>query len=80
MRVVQALHWLRDAFADETTRTSVLAHLRTVLADPTHGSAIRDDLHAGLAALPIWMQTLVRELLAEPAASDGSAARALEAT
>lgn len=64
MRVVQALHWLRDALADDATRANVLARLGAVLADPTHGPAIRDDLHSGVAALPIWMQDLVRELLA----------------
>lgn len=62
MRVVQALHWLRDVVASDRSR--ILDRLRLVLADPSHGSAIRDDLRAGLPTLPAWMQSLVRELLA----------------
>lgn len=63
MRVVQALHWLKDALADPETRSRVDARLRAILADPRHGPAIRSDLHEGLSALPIWMQGIVRELL-----------------
>ena len=43
------------------------------LGDPSHGRAIREDLRAGLSALPEWMREIVRDLLhqaetAEPAA------------
>lgn len=61
MRVVQALRWLHDVVP--SNRRRILDRLRGVLADPDHGSAIRDDLRAGLHTLPIWMQSLVRELL-----------------
>jgi hypothetical protein len=61
MRVVQALHWLKDLLA--TDRPRILAKLADVLADPTHGAAIRQDLEAGLKTLPAWMQQVVRELL-----------------
>ena len=60
MRVVQALHWLKDTLG--TDRARVLARLTQVLADPTHGNAISDDLLQGFSTLPAWMQDLVREL------------------
>lgn len=60
MRVVQALHWLKDTLG--TDRERVLARLAQVLADPTHGKSIQDDLLQGFGALPTWMQALVREL------------------
>jgi hypothetical protein len=61
MRVVQALHWLHDVL--DSDRKSILDRLRKVLADPQSGSIIYDDLRLGLHTLPIWMQTVVRELL-----------------
>jgi hypothetical protein len=60
MRVVQALHWLKDTLG--TDRERVLARLTQVLADPTHGQSIREDLLRGFSTLPAWMQDLVREL------------------
>lgn len=63
MRVVQALHWLQDMLSNAKERSRVMAHLRNLLADPTHGPPIRDDLRAGLSALPIWMQNVVREVI-----------------
>jgi len=60
MRVVQALYWLKDTFASDRDR--ILGRLTQVLADPTHGTAIRQDLVGGFSALPAWMQILVREL------------------
>jgi len=61
LRVVQALYWLRDLLPRDMDR--IRARLVTVLQDPAHGSAIRDDLRQGLSALPEWMQTIVRDLL-----------------
>jgi len=61
MRVVQALYWLRDLLPRDMDRIRV--GLVSVLQDPAHGSAIRDDLRQGLSALPEWMQTIVRDLL-----------------
>jgi len=60
MRVVQALHWLKDTIASDHDR--ILDRLAKVLADPTHGTLIRQDLIDGFSALPAWMQSLVREL------------------
>ena len=63
MRVVQALHWLKDTLPSDRDR--VLARLSSILADLKHGKAIRDDLRQGISTLPSWMQTIVRELLDE---------------
>ena len=63
MRVVQALHWMQDMLSQESERQRVEAKLRALFADPRHGQSIRDDLQAGLAALPIWMQEFLRGLL-----------------
>jgi hypothetical protein len=69
MRVVQALHWLKDTLISE--RSLVLSKLTKVLADPVHGAEIRQDLLEGFHVLPAWMQSLVRELpgCERPAAS-----------
>ncbi len=63
MRVVQALYWMQDMLAQDSERQRVRTTLRRLLADPQHGKAIRDDLRAGLSALPIWMQEFLRGLL-----------------
>ena len=63
MRVVQALHWTQDMLSQDGERQRVEVRLRGLFADPRHGQSIRDDLHAGLAALPIWMQEFLRGLL-----------------
>jgi hypothetical protein len=60
MRVVQALHWLKDTLTSE--RSSILSKLAKVLADPIHGAAICQDLLDGFNVLPAWMQSLVRDL------------------
>jgi len=61
MRVVQALHWLRDMLPSNHDR--IMSRLKSILNDPKQGSAIRADLRSGLPTLPIWMQRFVRELL-----------------
>ena len=61
MRIVQALHWLKDTLP--TDRDRILRRISAILADRRHGKKLRDDLRAGLATLPAWMQSLVRELL-----------------
>ena len=63
MRVVQALHWMQDMLSEDSERQHVEAKLRDLFADPRHGKPIRDDLRAGLPALPIWMQEFLRGLL-----------------
>jgi hypothetical protein len=60
MRVVQALYWLKDTLSSDHDR--IVSRLSKMLADPTHGSAIGQDLLDGFSVLPAWMQSLVREL------------------
>jgi len=61
MRIVQALRWLKDTLPADRDR--IMAHLAAILADRRHGKALRDDLRAGVATLPAWMQEIVRALL-----------------
>ena len=68
MRVVQALYWLKDLLPSD--RDGIMTRLKRILTDQENGSRIRDDLKDGLPAMPTWMQTLVRELLAVPPAID----------
>lgn len=63
MRVVQALHWMQDLMTAENDRRAVQHVLHKLLSDPRHGKEIRDDLRAGLSAMPIWMQDFLRPLL-----------------
>ncbi|KUM25382.1 hypothetical protein AU467_04375 [Mesorhizobium loti] len=63
MRVVQALHWLRDMLGSDHER--IERRLASILADPEHGSAIVADLREGLTSLPDWMQNFLRPLLNE---------------
>lgn len=57
MRVVQALHWLKDLLASEPD--VLLPRLADVVADTT----VCEDLRVGLPTLPAWMQQVVRRLL-----------------
>lgn len=70
MRVVQALHWMQDMLIQDSERRRVQTALQRLFADPQHGQAIRDDLRAGLSALPIWMQEFLRGLLASAEAGE----------
>lgn len=63
MRVVQALHWMQGMLNDETECRRVRAVLCRLFAGPEYGLVIRDDLQAGFAALPIWMQEFLQDLL-----------------
>lgn len=63
MRVVQALYWMQDMISTEDDRRSVENQLRRLLTVPKHGKEIREDLRAGLSAMPIWMQDFLRPLL-----------------
>jgi hypothetical protein len=61
MRIVQALHWLKDMIL--TDRDRIISRLSSILADPRNGKALRNDLRSGVATLPGWMQDIVRPLL-----------------
>jgi hypothetical protein len=60
MRVVQALHWMRDLLPGDRGR--IVKRLRSVLSDPAQGPAIRRDLLRGIRTLPTWMQDLIRNM------------------
>lgn len=64
MRIVQALHWLRDTMVagDEGQWRERLAIL---LTNPAHGEMLRADLADGLPTLPAWMQDLLRPLVSK---------------
>ncbi|MFY9923550.1 MAG: DUF6088 family protein [Opitutaceae bacterium] len=61
MRVVQALHWVKDMLP--TDRDQIAAQLRKILAAPKSGPAIRTDLENGFGTLPAWMQDFIRPLI-----------------
>jgi hypothetical protein len=63
MRVVQALHWLKDRLAAD--RSSIQKRLTAIFSDPKHGPAIVADLRDGASALPDWMRTFLRDMIAE---------------
>lgn len=62
MRVVQALHWLRDTMQGGDNG-QWLDRLAKLLHDPVHGAQLRDDLADGMTTLPAWMQDLLRPLV-----------------
>ena len=72
MRVVQALYWLKDLL--DSDNGQILRRVRAILTDPTHGDSIREDLKQGLHTLPIWMQSIIRQLLSDHSASRDTAA------
>lgn len=63
MRVVQALHWLKDRLPMDGPQ--IRQRLQRILGDPDHGPAIKADLRDNFSVLPIWMQDFVRDLVAE---------------
>jgi len=68
MRVVQALHWLHDAGGD--TDPAVAKRLHTIFTDPDHGAQIVDDLCGDMLALPLWMQTILRDTIPTTKSAD----------
>ena len=61
MRVVQALHWLRDTM-EQGDDDKPERRLQALLEGPK-GDVLRQDLAEGLPTLPSWMQDLLRPLL-----------------
>lgn len=60
MRVIQALHWLRDSLAQD--RDMITTRLLRLLRSSDQGAQLRDDLRQGLPTLPGWMQDFLRDL------------------
>jgi len=67
MRIVQALHWLRDTMGQVDEDQALIRRVTALLNNPTNGKRLRDDLEDGLTTLPSWMQSLLRPILAEQA-------------
>jgi hypothetical protein len=63
MRIVQALHWLRDTMGQVDDDAILKRRLNAILQNPKDGPALRVDLEAGLSTLPSWMQNLLRPML-----------------
>jgi hypothetical protein len=63
MRVVQALHWLRDLLAREGESDQVKRKLGKLFKDPTAGPLLKADLTAGMTALPTWMWVFLKPLV-----------------
>ena len=67
MRIVQALHWLRDTMRQVDDETILIRRLSAILQDPKDGQALRADLMDGLSTLPTWMQNMLRSMLKKQA-------------
>lgn len=63
MRVVQALHWLRDLLVREGESDPIKHKLAKIFEDPTTGPALKADLTAGMAALPTWMWEFLKPFI-----------------
>jgi hypothetical protein len=70
MYLVQALHWLDDVMSNDVEEDAVRKTVRRMLADKKTGPRLADDLKAGLSAMPIWMQNILRGPLFEAAEGD----------
>ncbi len=70
MRIVQALHWVRDTLANDSERQRVRAVVSRMLTNPRYGRGIRNDLRDGLSAMPIWMQDFLRALISPDSESE----------
>jgi hypothetical protein len=63
MRIVQALHWLRDLLDRKGESDRVRRKLAKLFDDPTAGPSLRADLAAGMTALPTWMWVFLKPLI-----------------
>ena len=64
MRIVQALHWLKDVIdRNDNEKHLVRTEVDHLLSEKGHGLILRKDLKEGLSALPIWMQDFLRDLV-----------------
>ena len=63
MRVVQALHWLRDLLVRDGESDQVQRKLAKLFEDPAAGPPLKADLAAGMTALPTWMLVFLKPLI-----------------
>lgn len=69
MRIVQALHWLRDTMGQGDEDEILIRRLNAILHDQDDGRMLRADLSEGLPTLPSWMQNLLNPMLKEQVGS-----------
>ncbi len=65
MRIVQALHWLRDTMGQVDEDEILIRRLNTILHHPDNGRNLCKDLSEGMSTLPTWMQDILRPILKE---------------
>ena len=70
MYLVQALHWLHDVMLSDEEQAAVQSAVRRLLTNHATDPALLDDLKSGFAAMPIWMQDILRGHLFGAAAGD----------
>jgi len=63
MRVIQALHWLRDLLVREGESDRVKQKLAKLFDDPSTGPTLKADINAGKTALPTWMWGFLKPLI-----------------
>ncbi|PTS77529.1 hypothetical protein DBR17_13480 [Sphingomonas sp. HMWF008] len=63
MRIVQALHWLRDTLGDPDSRDDLRDRLDEILHSGPNATKVRNDLRDGLSTLPTWMHDFLKPLL-----------------
>ena len=71
MRIVQALHWLRDLLNREGESDQVKRTLAKLFEDPTTGSVLKADITAGMTALPTWMWVFLKPMIENDLGMDG---------
>jgi len=69
MYLVQALYWLHDVMSNGQEDDAIGKTVRRLLNDKKTGLSLVDDLKAGLSAMPIWMQDMLRKPISQ--AQDG---------
>ena len=62
MRLVQALHWLKDMVARDEDG-ALKRRVARLLSKSTPSGDLRSDLESGLPTLPAWMQAYLKPLL-----------------
>lgn len=63
MRIVQALHWLRDTITDVEEDGKLRRKLGDLLWSEPGGDRLRTDLRNGMSTLPAWMQDYLKPIL-----------------
>ncbi len=63
MYLVQALHWLHDVMSIDQEDDAIGKVMRRLLNNEKTGPSLVEDLKAGLSAMPIWMQDMLRKPL-----------------